>query len=120
MANSSYFCERTQRVQIYGIMSDFASLFCGVPQGSVLRLMKLYLYPLPLVSIFKTPYIGYHIHADDTQLYITFKCKYPLESLTKLKMCTSDIRVWMIKNKFKMNDSKIYSFPISTFETKFE
>ena len=28
----SYFCERTQRVQIYVIISDFASLFCGVPQ----------------------------------------------------------------------------------------
>ena len=27
----SYFCDRTQRVQIDGIMSDFASLLCGVP-----------------------------------------------------------------------------------------
>ena len=35
-----------------------------------------------------------------------FKCKDPLESLTKLNMCISDIRVWMIKNKFKINDSK--------------
>ena len=31
----SYFSDRTQRVQIDGIMSDFASLLCGVPQGSV-------------------------------------------------------------------------------------
>ena len=38
--------------------------------------------------------IGYHIYAD------------PLESLTKLNMCISDIRVWMIKNKLKINDSK--------------
>ena len=29
-----------------------------------------------------------------------------MESLTKLNMCISDIRVWMIKNKFKINDSK--------------
>ena len=27
----SYFSDRTQRVQIDGIMSDFASLLCGVP-----------------------------------------------------------------------------------------
>ena len=27
-------------------------------------------------------------------------------SLTKLNMCISDIRVWMIKNKLKINDSK--------------
>ena len=32
----SYFSDRTQRVQIDGILSDFASLLCGVPQGSVL------------------------------------------------------------------------------------
>ena len=36
----SYFIDRTQRVQIDGIMSDFASLLCGVPQGSVLGPMK--------------------------------------------------------------------------------
>ena len=50
--------------------------------------------------------IGYHIYADGTQLYISFKCKDPLESLTQLNMCNSDIRVWMIKNKLKINYSK--------------
>ena len=49
---------------------------------------------------------GYHIYADDTQLYISFKCKDPLESLTKLNMCISYIRVWMIKNELKISDSK--------------
>ena len=43
---------------------------------------------------------------DDTQLHISFKCKDPLESLTKLNMCISDIRGWMIKYKFEINDSK--------------
>ena len=40
----SYFSDRTQRVQIYGIMSDFASLLCGVPQCSVLGPMTFCLY----------------------------------------------------------------------------
>ena len=87
-------------------MSDFASLLCGVPQGSVLGPMKFCLYLLPLGAILRHHNIGYHIYADDTQLYISFKCKDPLESLTRLNMCISDIRVWMIKNKFKINDSK--------------
>ena len=102
----SHFSNRTQRVQIDGIMSDFASLLCGVPQGSVLGQMKFYLYLLPLGAILRHHNIGYHIYADDTQLYISFKCKDPLESLTKLNMYISDIRLWMIKNKLKINDSK--------------
>ena len=87
-------------------MSDFASLLCGVPHGPVLRPMTFCLYLLPLGAILRHHNIGYHIYADDTQLYISFKCKDPLESLTKLNMCISDIRVWMIKNKFKINDFK--------------
>ena len=68
--------------------------------------MKFCLYLLPLGAILRHHNIGYQIYANDTQLYISFKCKDPLESLTKLNRCISDIRVWMIKNKLKINDSK--------------
>ena len=87
-------------------MTDFASLLYGVSQGSVLETMKFCLYLLPLGAILRHHNINYHIYAVDTQLYISFKCKDQLESLTKLNMCISDIRVWMIKNKLKINDSK--------------
>ena len=52
--------------------------------------------------------IGYHIYADDTQLYLSFKCDNPSITLYtgKLNNCISDIRVWMIKNKLKINYSK--------------
>ena len=50
----SYFSDRTQRVQIDGIMPDFASLLCGVPQGSVLGPIKFCLYLLPLGAILNT------------------------------------------------------------------
>ena len=68
--------------------------------------IKFCLYLLPLGAILRHHTIGYHIYADDTQLHISFKCKDPLESLTKLNMCISDIRGWMIKYKFEINDSK--------------
>ena len=48
----SYFSGRTQRVMIDGILSDVASLICGVPQGSVLGPLKFCLYLLPLAAIF--------------------------------------------------------------------
>ena len=54
----SYFSDRTQRVQIDGILSEFASLLCGVPQGSVLAQMKFCLYLLPLGAILRHHNIG--------------------------------------------------------------
>ena len=88
------------------VMSGVANIVCGVPQGSVLDPLKFCLYLLPLGAILKYNVIGYHIHADDTELYISFKCNNPLSSLHKLNNCISDIRVWMIKNKLKISDSK--------------
>ena len=48
--------------------------------------------------------ICYHVYADDTQLYISFKCKQPLESISKVNICLSDIRRWMITNKLNINN----------------
>ena len=64
----SYFSNRIQRVQIY-VLSDFVNIICGVPQGSVLGPLKLCLYLLPMSAILKYRKIGYHVYADDTQLY---------------------------------------------------
>ena len=81
----SYFSNRTQHVQIDDVLSDFANIICGVPQGSVLGPLKFCLYLLPMNAILKYHKIGYHVYADDTQLYISFKCKQPLESISKSK-----------------------------------
>ena len=102
----SYFSICTQRVQIDNVLSDLANIICGVPQCSVLRHYKFRLYLLPLSAILTYHNIGYHVYADDTQLYSSFKCKQSLEAILKLNSCLADIRRWMITNKLKINDLK--------------
>ena len=70
----SYFSIRTQRVQIDNVLSDFANIICGVPQGSVLGPLKFCFYLLPLSAILRYHNIGYYVYAEDTQLYVSFKC----------------------------------------------
>ena len=61
---------------------------------------------MPLSAILRYHNIGYHVCANDTQLYVSFKCKQPLEAISKLNSCLADIRRWMIANKLKINDLK--------------
>ena len=102
----SYLSDRKQQVRIDNIISDLVSIICGVLPGSVLGPLKFFLYLLPLCSILKHHNIGYHIYNDDTQRYISFKCNDLLATLPKLSSCILDIRVWMIKDNLKINDSK--------------
>ena len=102
----SYFSDRSQRVLIDDVMPGVANIVCGVPHSFVLGPLKFCLYLLPLGAILKYYGIGYNIYADDTQLYILFKCNNPLASLPIINNCISYIIVWMNKSKFKMNYSK--------------
>ena len=61
---------------------------------------------MPLSAILIYQKIGYHVYADDTQFYISFKCTQPLDTILKLNSCLADIKRWMITNKLNINVSK--------------
>ena len=102
----SYLHGPQQCVQIEGVISEFSKLACGVPQWSVFGALKFCIYMLPIGSIMRHHDIDFHIYADDTQLYVSFDLSNPDVALDRMNLCISDLRIWMIRNKLKINDSK--------------
>ena len=87
----SYLHGRTQCVQIEGVISEYAKLVCGVPQGSILGPLNFCMYMYPIGSILHHHGINYHIYADDTQLCFTLDLSDPSIALEKNNLCISDI-----------------------------
>ena len=48
----------------------------------------------------------YHICADDTQLYLSFKIGNLNQSRIKVESCIVAIKQWMADNMLKLNDDK--------------
>ena len=62
----SYLTNRTQRCSVNGFLSDFTTLKCGVPQGTILGplLFLIYINGLPNCLSFSIP----RMYADDTHI----------------------------------------------------
>ncbi len=116
----SYLTGRSQRVSIHGVLSELTELTFGVPQGSVLGPLLFCMYTLPLGAILRHHGLSYHMYADDTQIYCTSDLKSPQEDITRVSLCVSDIRTWMIQNKLKINDNKTEFMMIKSPHTKLD
>ena len=106
---NSYLSQRTQAVHINGSVSQAVALSIGVPQGSVLGPLLFLIYLLPLRRVIEQYEVARHGFADDTQLYNrlnlrnTSSCELQVKTMQD---CVADIRIWMMVNKLKLNDSK--------------
>jgi hypothetical protein len=113
---NSYLRSRKQSVTIMEAMSMLAELLYGVPQGSVLGPLLFVMYILPLGDIARRHGIMFHSYADDTQLYVAFD-RDPVSmenAIHAIEACISDIKMWMLHNRLKMNDSKTEMLVLSS------
>lgn len=82
----SYLTGRKQRTHVNDALSDYCSVVCGVPQGSILGplLFLVYINDLPECGLASTP----RLYADDTCLTLT--SRDPIDLQSKLN---SDLRI---------------------------
>ncbi|XDV11838.1 hypothetical protein PO909_000647 [Leuciscus waleckii] len=101
----SYLDERGYYVSIGDHKSEWTSMTCGVPQGSILAPLLFNLYMLPMSQIMRKNQIAYHSYADDTQLYLALSPNdySPIDSLCQ---CIDEVNSWMCQNFLQLNKDK--------------
>ena len=111
----SYLKDRTQAVKIGvplsgGSRSEFISLRSGIPQGSVLGPILFTIYTVPIGDICRRHQVEFHLYADDTQIYLSFRPSIPFskhDCIARIKKCIEEIGIWMTQNLLKLNSDKM-------------
>ena len=105
---SSYLSCRSQQVLVGHALSAETPLLCGVPQGSVLGPLLFSLYTRQLADHIDKFCIDYHFFADDSELYscLPTEPESALSALRNVESCCRQIKIWMTKNKLKLNEQK--------------
>ena len=86
--------------------SPSSPIICGVPQGSVIGPVFSIYYTTPLSSLISASYMVHILHADDTQLFISFVPKNFSSAINNLQSTITLISAWMSSNYLTLNPSK--------------
>ena len=118
----SYLKDRSQVVEIGvplsgGSRSEFAKIRSSIPQGPVLGLILFTIYTVPIGDICRKHQVAFHLYADDTQIYVSFRPSIPSskhECIANIEKCIEEIGMWMTQNLLKLNNDKMEFILMST------
>ena len=99
---SSYLSERTQCVSLGDIRSDFSTIRCGVPRGSVLDSLLFIIYINDIVNT--SSVLNYVLFADDTNLFASHKNLGTLINILNKEL--DKVSNWLKVNKLSLNIKK--------------
>ena len=98
----SYLSERKQSVLFNGVKSEFESITCGVPQGSILGPLLFLIYMNDIAN--SSSIAKFILFADDTSLFFESPTLSELNTLMNSEFKL--IKNWMSANKLSLNISK--------------
>ena len=98
----NYLTGHLQAARTLGVTSDFLSMTCGVPQGSILGPMLFILYINDLGKYSEQSHIS--LHADDTTLYVGRRTQ--VEIMLDLRLELSIVHECLKANRLTLNVDK--------------
>ena len=92
----SYLKDRTQAVEIgvplSGDRSEFVSLRSGIMQDSVFGPILFTIYTVPIGDICRRHQVEFHLYADNTQIYLSFRPSIPFSKHESLQESRNVLR----------------------------
>ena len=98
----SYLSDRQQCVEVGGVVSDFLSVTCGVPQGSILGPQLFLIYYIN--DLCNSVQSDLSLYADDSALI--FAHRDPLFISSHLNSQLNTCKHWLIDNKLSLHVGK--------------
>ena len=103
----SFLCGRSQAVIIDGVQSDWLTVSCGVPQGSVLGPILFNIYCRYIHCVFEDCGFTSSSYADDNSALKTFALFNQVNVLHEdVPNCIYQLKQYMNRHSLKLNDSK--------------
>jgi len=100
----SYLSGRKQCVSYDNLMSDFKTVTCGVPQGSILGPLLFIVYINDISTVLR--YCMFHCYADDIQIYIHFNIFNKDQAVKWMNEDIKRLVQWAVRNGLKLNPDK--------------